>query len=143
MKLLYKFLLLPFYKKTLLINAVVLLSLSKILLLVSFKLAKKLTSNYPPKMTFKKRSNSINDITWSINTISNVIPLFQNCLIKSIATQLLLRLNGHNSSLRIGVDKNKKSILEAHAWVEAHTWVKDQEQIIIGGEISYQYKPLT
>lgn len=50
------------------------------------------------------------------------------CLTRAVAAQLLLRRNGHDASLQIGVSKKASDTLLAHAWVESGG------VIVIGGD---------
>jgi hypothetical protein len=58
------------------------------------------------------------------------------CLIQSLAAQALLNRFGHEALLTIGVAKNDRGGLEAHAWVSC------ENQLLIGGPRVEQYDPL-
>jgi Transglutaminase-like superfamily len=62
-----------------------------------------------------------------VNAASRVIPL-ATCLTRAVAAELLLRRNGHDASLQIGVSKTTSNNLLAHAWVESGG------VIVIGGD---------
>lgn len=67
----------------------------------------------------------INRLTWSIEAASKRMK-GATCLSKALALQHMLARNGHDSELRIGVDKSE-GLLTAHAWLVHH------ERILIGG----------
>lgn len=60
-----------------------------------------------------------------VRRVSRYVPA-ASCLTQALATQILLARRGQISSLRIGVTKNEKGELMAHAWVVC------QGRIIIG-----------
>lgn len=57
------------------------------------------------------------ELVWCIEAASRFVPA-ASCLTRSMAAQVLLRRNGHPSTLRIGVARGARGVLEAHAWVE-------------------------
>jgi hypothetical protein len=52
-----------------------------------------------------------------VSAVSRFVPQ-ATCLTRAVAAELLLRRNGHDASLEIGVSKNTSDHLVAHAWVE-------------------------
>ena len=62
-------------------------------------------------------AGSIDELVWCIEAASRYVPA-ATCLTRSMAAQILLRRNGHASTLRIGVARGTCGALEAHAWVE-------------------------
>lgn len=59
----------------------------------------------------------INDVAGSVRATSKFVP-YATCLTQALATKTLLRLNGQDSQMRIGVDKDEKESFLAHAWIE-------------------------
>ncbi|MGD9657151.1 MAG: lasso peptide biosynthesis B2 protein [Methylocystis sp.] len=57
----------------------------------------------------------INRLTWSIEAASKRMK-GTTCLAKALALQRLLAQNGHDSELRIGVNRSE-GLLTAHAWL--------------------------
>ena len=57
-------------------------------------------------------------IAWSVVVASRYIP-FKKCLAQALVTQILFVCYGFTSQLRIGVAKDGKKRLKAHAWVES------------------------
>lgn len=58
------------------------------------------------------------------------------CLPQAVATQCLLRREGLNSHIVLGVAHNQDGSLEAHAWL----W--SDGRILVGGEVADRYTPL-
>ena len=69
---------------------------------------------------------SFNGVVWAVTVASRYIPGVK-CLARALATKVLLAHQGYICELRLGVAKNEKGQLEAHAWVES------QGRIVIGG----------
>lgn len=61
-----------------------------------------------------------------------------NCLTQALTSQLILKRHGIDAKLRIGVQKNEKGVMQAHAWVE-----NDGSVVIGGGAVDLdRYIPL-
>ncbi len=56
-------------------------------------------------------------IVWAVKAASRYVPL-ASCLTQALTAQLLLRQNGYDAVLRIGVALRSRRKLQAHAWVE-------------------------
>ncbi|MGJ0396998.1 MAG: lasso peptide biosynthesis B2 protein [Methylocystis sp.] len=67
----------------------------------------------------------INRLVWSIEAASKRMK-GTTCLAKALALQRLLAQNGHDSELRIGVDKSE-------ARLTAHAWLVCRGQVLVGG----------
>ncbi|MBV9790605.1 MAG: lasso peptide biosynthesis B2 protein [Chloroflexi bacterium] len=80
---------------------------------------------------------SIERIGWAV-AIAGVYVPFATCLPQALTALALLRRNGHAADLRIGVARDERGRLQAHAWVESGG------QIVIGGSASSvaRYTPL-
>mgnify|MGYP001797605253 CR=1 FL=1 len=63
-------------------------------------------------------STSVAAIIWSVTVASVYTPWGAKCLVKALATQLLLNRYGYSHQLHIGVAMGTASTLEAHAWIE-------------------------
>ena len=75
-------------------------------------------------------ANNVNGITsdripWAVVVTSRYIP-FTKCLTQALVAQILFAQYGYAAQLRIGVKKDGRKRLKAHAWVES------QGQIVIG-----------
>jgi hypothetical protein len=66
----------------------------------------------------KPDRTSLRKIAWAVSAVSRRVP-DATCLTQALATQVLLGRQGYVSALRIGVAKDPKGRLEAHAWVES------------------------
>ena len=69
--------------------------------------------------------NSVARLTWAIEVASKKMP-GATCLCRALALQRLLSRNGHESELRIGVEKNDNQF-------GAHAWLVSDGQVVIGG----------
>jgi len=67
----------------------------------------------------------INRLTWSIEAASRRMK-GTTCLSKALALQHLLARNGHDSELRIGVDKSG-------GLFTAHAWLVHRDRVLVGG----------
>ena len=74
-------------------------------------------------------------IAWAVTVASRYV-LRATCLVRALATQVLLGRAGRSSVLHIGVMKGDRAPIEAHAWVEA------EGRIIIGGSAAVLYTKL-
>lgn len=123
------FLLLPFQKKKLLLKSLLFVWLIRLGLWI---LPYKLLTKWLNSIGSSAAINEINDwklikeVSHTVRSCAKSVP-FASCLTQALATKTLLRLNGQNSNLRIGVDKDENEKLIAHAWIEIDS------KIIIGG----------
>ena len=76
-------------------------------------------------------------IAWAVTTVSRVVPDGTNCLVRALATGIVLKRYGYPSELKIGVMKPAGSRFEAHAWLESGGTV------VIGDFQLDRYVPLT
>ncbi len=51
--------------------------------------------------------------------VSRVVPCGSNCLVRALATGIVLKRYGYPSELKIGVMKPVGGRFEAHAWLES------------------------
>jgi hypothetical protein len=58
-------------------------------------------------------------IAWAIATTSRAVPRGGNCLLRAMATGILLKRYGYESELKIGALKPANGHFEAHAWLES------------------------
>lgn len=58
-------------------------------------------------------------IAWAVITASAYVPGGQNCLVRALATETILRRYGYDGELRIGVDRTPGGRFRAHAWLES------------------------
>jgi len=79
--------------------------------------------------------NSVDHLTWAIEVASKRLP-GATCLCRALALQRLLSRNGHESELRIGVQKQDGQF-------DAHAWLLYGEQVVIGATQLEKYELLT
>ena len=82
------------------------------------------------------RLNAVNRIAWAVRAASRLVPR-TTCLPQAMAATTLLRRAGFAADLRLGVAKDNKRTLNAHAWVEI-----DGEVVFGGADSQLRYRPL-
>jgi hypothetical protein len=75
---------------------------------------RKLSSDLPP---LPRRQQTPGRIGWAVTAVARCIP-GSKCLVQAIAGRNLLAHCGFAGAIHIGVAKDSKSLLKAHAWVE-------------------------
>ncbi len=58
-------------------------------------------------------------IAWAVATASSAVPGGGNCLVRALATEVMLGRAGYPCELRIGVAKPTAGGFKAHAWLES------------------------
>ncbi len=76
------------------------------------------------------------DAAWSVRVASRTLLGSRVCLVRALALQWMLALMGRQTTLKLGVAKNPKGGLSAHAWLE------EGDSIVIGGEEACAFKVL-
>lgn len=95
--------------------------------------ALKLRKGDPPRGT--NAWYSVAKLAWAVMVASRWVPN-ATCLTQALAMQSLLSHSGYRSKLEIGVAKEQKAGLLAHAWV---IW---EDRIVIGGAQTVQFTVL-
>jgi len=75
-------------------------------------------------------------IAWAVAALSRVVPGAGNCLVRALATGIVLKRYGYSSELKIGVMKPADGGFEAHAWLESGG------NVVIGNFQLDRYVPL-
>jgi hypothetical protein len=76
-------------------------------------------------------------LVWAVGAAGRRLARTSRCLTEALALWVLLRRNGHDGTIRIGVAREDVDGFEAHAWLES------DGTILVGGERSPQeYVPL-
>jgi hypothetical protein len=75
-------------------------------------------------------------IAWAVEHVCRVVPGGKNCLVRALATGIVLKRHGYPSELKIGVRKPTGGRFEAHAWLESGG------NVVIGDFQLDQYVPL-
>lgn len=115
--------------RLLIVNAFFLLNLIRLgLFLLPFSRLLKVLNLYS-NLRYKKvgKQLKVEQILHAVHTSNYYVLGNSKCLAKALTTQVLLRMSGYTSELKIGVAKEKEGDLQAHAWVEY------QGRVIIGG----------
>ena len=58
-------------------------------------------------------------IAWAVVVASAYVPGGQNCLVRALAAEIVLRRFGYDGELRIGIDRTPGGQFRAHAWLES------------------------
>jgi hypothetical protein len=74
-------------------------------------------------------------VVWAVKAASRRVP-DATCLTQALAAQVLLRRQGWGSRLQIGVARDEREGLLAHAWLESGG------RVILGGAGRHRYTPL-
>jgi hypothetical protein len=85
---------------------------------------------YP--VTSNRKSPSPEKVSWAVVAVSQYIPA-ATCLAQALTLQTLLSREGIHSDLALGVARDDKTGITAHAWVEI------DGMVIIGGQERDRY----
>jgi hypothetical protein len=65
------------------------------------------------------RRVSVEQVAWAVTAVAARVPR-ATCLTQALAAALLLPRYGHDATLRVGVAKDDRGRLRAHAWLESN-----------------------
>lgn len=84
------------------------------------------------------RRASADQAIWAAVSAGRHSPLGTTCLATALVAQAMLRRNGHDAHLRIGVRRDGNGTFAAHAWLER------EDRVVLGGpvEVVATYTPL-
>ncbi|MBK9294684.1 MAG: lasso peptide biosynthesis B2 protein [Oligoflexia bacterium] len=71
----------------------------------------------------QKQNYTFGQIAWAVSALSRRLPLM-TCFVQALTAHKLLKQNGHNTLLCIGVKRGQE--------FESHAWVVCQDQVILG-----------
>jgi Transglutaminase-like superfamily len=77
---------------------------------------------------------SVDQLGWAVSVAGRYVPR-ATCLTQALALHMLLRREGLQSSIRLGVAKTEGS-------VKAHAWVESQGKVVIGNHDLEQYSQI-
>jgi hypothetical protein len=77
-------------------------------------------------------AGSVEQLVWAVETVSRYLP-HATCLTQALAAQGLLFQSGFPSQVEIGVAKDDRRRLQAHAWVVCYG------QVVLGGQQDNHY----
>jgi hypothetical protein len=127
----YRFMALSGRERRLFVEAVLWLSLCQLALLLPFRwLAPHLEARMKqaPDTNLPSRMHTlVSDISQAINRAAHHIPWEAKCLVQAIAGKFMLRCRKVESTLYLGVAKESKDQLKAHAWLRCG------RQVVCGG----------
>jgi len=75
-------------------------------------------------------------LVWAVTVVSRYVPV-ATCLTQALALHWLLMLSGHASRVYLGARKDREGKFEAHAWVEC------EGRVVIGGAEAHEYVSFT
>lgn len=122
MRKLFKFFALPASDRTLLIQALAaLVAMRAGLWMLSFARARRLgdTMSRPTRTDTTVNCPSPERIAWAVATASRAVPHGDNCLVRALATGIVLKRYLYPSELKIGVMNPADGRFGAHAWLES------------------------
>jgi hypothetical protein len=61
---------------------------------------------------------SIQELTWAVEKSTQFTPGGAMCLARALTTKILMKQQGYNAELKIGVTKDAGGTFKAHAWIE-------------------------
>jgi hypothetical protein len=124
----------------------ILLVLETISLLLFFKVAlyilhfKRFAKIYEGDITVHQNrieeDKIIDKVNYAVNYICFILPWENKCLIRAAVIKVMLNRRRIKSVLNLGVIRNEKNELEAHAWIEAG------ERLLVESEKQEQFKKL-
>jgi hypothetical protein len=117
-----KFFALPASDRTLLFQALTaLVAMRAGLWMLSFARARRLADAMSRPTTSKSSGGcpSPEKIAWAVATASRAVPNGNNCLVRALATGIVLKRYRYPSELKIGVMKPADGHFAAHAWLES------------------------
>jgi len=105
--------------------------------LLPLRTLRELLARWSPTTAVKREGEapSAERIAWAVEGVSRFVP-GATCLTQALVAQLLLKRHGIPAYLQIGVAKDPRSRLVAHAWVES------RDRVVIGGRGLHRYTRL-
>ena len=123
--------------RTLLLSAVVpMLVMRTAMWTMTFARVRRIADTMSRRVRVNAERPSAERIAWAVATASRVVPRGSNCLVRALATGIVLNRHGYPSELKIGVMKPVGGGFEAHAWLES------EGRVLIGDFQLDQYVPL-
>jgi hypothetical protein len=133
-----KFLRLPAAEKRLLLSSLIVLAAIRVALwTLNFQRVQKIADAISHPAVTHADPPAPDRIAWAVATVSRAVPHGANCLLRALATGVILKRYGYSSELKIGVMKSEAGDFQAHAWLES------EGRIVIGDFQLDQYVPLS
>ncbi len=107
-------------ERRLLLGAALALSATRLALLLPFALWRRLArlSAATPQVPAQPQAKAADRIAWAVKTASRVVPGTSGCLVRALAARAMMVRRGIAPELKIGVAKDARGQLRAHAWLE-------------------------
>jgi hypothetical protein len=61
---------------------------------------------------------SIQELIWAVEKSTQFTPGGAMCLARALTTKILMKQQGYDAELKIGVTKDASGVFKAHAWIE-------------------------
>lgn len=124
-----------FRELLLLLRAAILLCTVRLALwMVSFQKLRRVVDSLTHARLRPAGRYSADQLGWAVRAASRYVP-HATCLTQAVALHILLRREGLQSTIRIGVRKDAERF-------EAHAWVESQDRVVIGDCGSDRYTPM-
>lgn len=121
-------------KKLLIIKAFILTAIFRFLILcIPFRIIKKHMGNMHEESSEVIESNKYEkakEISWAIQKVARVTPWESKCLVQALSAQRLLYSNNIDSTLYLGVRKEK---ISQNKKMIAHSWIRCGKLYVTGG----------
>lgn len=115
------FLCIKWYDKALLIQAFLLTGIARLVILfIPFEKYKRYIGKYKKETSFELNSKEyriIKRVAWAVNIVSRKTPWESKCLVQALTAQRMLKRRKICSTLYLGVNKDAKNTMNAHAWL--------------------------
>lgn len=85
----------------------------------------------------------LKDIRWAIDAINKTVGGRYTCLMKAMAGKAMLNRRGVENTLVLGAKLRRHETETGDATMAAHAWLKVGRLILLGGEESVGYVPVT
>jgi len=117
-----KFLALPAEDRALLFKAFsAVLAMRASLSILPFARARRVadTMSHPARIVSDAARPRAERVAWAVAAASRAVPGGRNCLVRALATGIVLKRYGYPSELKFGVAKPADGSFGAHAWLES------------------------
>jgi len=101
---------------------------------VSFRNLRRVVDSLTRGHFWQARSYSADQFSWAVRVASRYVPS-ATCLSQALVLHILLRRQGLQSIIRIGVEKHAEHFA-------AHAWVESRDRVVIGDRDLQRYTPM-
>ena len=124
--------------KVILLEALFLTGIARLVILsIPFGKYKKYIGTHKEETSFDinlEEYRVIKRIAWAVNTVSKYTPWESKCLVQALTAQRMLKERKVSSTLYLGVNKDEKNNMKAHAWLRCG------QVIVTGGYNKNEFK---